>query len=556
VSYKVPLHINTQEDSGTANTGSLTITKPTGLAVDDLMLATFAVNNSTITAPADWSLYDNDQPSANLFTSQVFYKIATSGDVAAASFNFSASSTGSPFCGAISAYRYVDTSTPIHTATQSFATTAASHSSPSITTTVPALLVHVRHVRNNNPAQVTFTASGTERQEFANNGATVSYAGATYDSGAINLAGTHSGISITGSATTLSLTDSVTRTLALTAQTLSSSDTVTSTETQTVTVPKSGTETSSGTETQSLAVALNGSDTLIATESQTTSASHSKSDTVSSAETQSIVVQVSSSDSATGTDSQSLAVAVSNSDSVSGVDTGSATDSTTPSSSDTVTSTESQSVVVQVQSSDACVATDSSNAPGILPPEIGDYIVTLVQGPATIYVADYGTTEPTTTDPLASPWVDLGGTLEGVLLSFKQEYEPVPVTQLSDNPASRIKKRQLEVETNLAEPVLTNILYAVNQGTLSSGSGYNLYEPPHIDRATPLTYRIVVIDGWAPGFNTDNRHKRRRVVLRKALAIDGTVIAYSKSKQTGQEIKWSVHHIDGVTAPFKIIDEV
>jgi hypothetical protein len=75
-----------------------------------------------------------------------------------------------------------------------------------------------------------------------------------------------------------------------------------------------------------------------------------------------------------------------------------------------------------------------------------------------------------------------------------------------------------------------------------------------IDRATPLTYRTVIIDGWAPGFNPDNRHKRRRIVLRKALAVDETSINYSKDKQTAQTISWSVHNVSGST-PFKIIDE-
>jgi hypothetical protein len=90
-----------------------------------------------------------------------------------------------------------------------------------------------------------------------------------------------------------------------------------------------------------------------------------------------------------------------------------------------------------------------------------------------------------------------------------------------------------------------------------TGAGYQSYSPPFLDRATPLTYRAVIIDGWAPGFSDthDNLHRRRRVILRKCLSIDDTDMSYSKENLTTCTVKWTVHRVDGVIPPLKVIDE-
>jgi hypothetical protein len=132
----------------------------------------------------------------------------------------------------------------------------------------------------------------------------------------------------------------------------------------------------------------------------------------------------------------------------------------------------------------------------------------------------------------------------------------VNVTQKPEAPARRLKRRHLEVDLSMAEPTLTNMLYALNSGELDSGSGYTSYSPPFLDRATPLTYRAVIIDGWAPGFSeVDGKHRRRRIILRKCLSIDDASLGYTKDKLTACNVKWTVHRVDGVTTPFKIIDE-
>jgi hypothetical protein len=84
---------------------TLVITKPTDLAVGDLMVAGIFFNNDSsgtagVATPSGWTLYDSRgyvggfQGTDNS-TLYVFYKVATSGDVAASNFSFGAGSSGS-----------------------------------------------------------------------------------------------------------------------------------------------------------------------------------------------------------------------------------------------------------------------------------------------------------------------------------------------------------------------------------------------------------------------------------------------------------------------------
>ena len=191
-------------------------------------------------------------------------------------------------------------------------------------------------------------------------------------------------------------------------------------------------------------------------------------------------------------------------------------------------------------------------------------VVNLVQGPATVYIGDFGATEPANaavnTTPQASAWTDVGGTTDGVEISINQEYKELEVDQVVDIPGRRLVKRDMSVKTNLAEPTLQNLLYAlndVNGGSLgASGTGFSgYYEPAFTDSATQPTYRAVLLHGWAPGSGTNNQSKRRMVTLRKVLSSDNVEFAYKKEDQTVFSVTWSVHYVSNLVAPFKIVDE-
>ena len=191
-------------------------------------------------------------------------------------------------------------------------------------------------------------------------------------------------------------------------------------------------------------------------------------------------------------------------------------------------------------------------------------VVNLVQGPATVYIGDFGATEPANaavnTTPQASAWTDVGGTTDGCEISINQEYKELEVDQVVDIPGRRLVKRDMSVKTNLAEPTLQNLLYAlndVNGGSLgASGAGFSgYYEPAFTDSATQPTYRAVILHGWAPGSGANNQSKRRMVILRKVLSSDNVEFAYKKEDQTVFSVTWSVHYVSNSIAPFKIVDE-
>lgn len=70
-----------------ASTNSLVMTKPTGLAVNDLMIACYVSSGGTVTPPSGFTLYSSE---TSIF---VYTKLADSADVAASDFTFSFSTT-------------------------------------------------------------------------------------------------------------------------------------------------------------------------------------------------------------------------------------------------------------------------------------------------------------------------------------------------------------------------------------------------------------------------------------------------------------------------------
>jgi hypothetical protein len=173
-------------------------------------------------------------------------------------------------------------------------------------------------------------------------------------------------------------------------------------------------------------------------------------------------------------------------------------------------------------------------------------VANLVQGPANLWVAAFGATEPA--DAVAAPavaWTDAGATKDGVNLSIEQEYAQLEVDQLADVPASRLIKRTITVETNLAENTLANLKTVLNGGTIAT----NTYTPGTgaLSGQEP-TYSALIIDGVAPS------GKNRRIIIRKVLSTDKVEVSYSKGDQSVFSVTFTAHYVSGTVDPFKIID--
>lgn len=177
----------------------------------------------------------------------------------------------------------------------------------------------------------------------------------------------------------------------------------------------------------------------------------------------------------------------------------------------------------------------------------------LILGPGTLYTGAFGAVEPAdtavNTTPATSAWTDCGATDGGVKLTIDQKFTELTVDQIVDSLGRRLTQREIMVDTNLAEPTLTNLSLAMNGGTSATGSGYASLDPLNVTSATQPTYVAVILDGFAPnGF-------RRRVIIRKSLNTSSLQMAYAKDKETYVPVTFAGHYVSSSITPFHVVDQ-
>lgn len=181
-----------------------------------------------------------------------------------------------------------------------------------------------------------------------------------------------------------------------------------------------------------------------------------------------------------------------------------------------------------------------------------------VMGPATVYIGAFQAAEPgdasVNSTPATSAWTDLGGTNGGTTINLNQTFATMEFDQTVDMVGSREVSRDVQVVVQMAEPTLENLVYALNGGTVASGSGYKSYDPDSSILSTQPTYRALLVDGFAPS-SAAGATKRRRMVCRKVLSIDNVGTAFKKDGQTLFPVTFRCHFVDSSTKPFRFIDE-
>ena len=176
----------------------------------------------------------------------------------------------------------------------------------------------------------------------------------------------------------------------------------------------------------------------------------------------------------------------------------------------------------------------------------------LIMGPGVLYMGDFGTAEPADTAVGSAPgagWVDVGGTLGGVVLNVNQEYKELEVDQIVDPVGSRLIKRVMMLTTQLAEATLDNFARSLNLVLPTPGAGFTALEPPNDNSATQPLYRAYIFDGFAPS------SFRRRVIGRRVLSVEPTETPYSKDGQTIFKVGFKCHFVSDAVKPFKIVDD-
>jgi hypothetical protein len=186
----------------------------------------------------------------------------------------------------------------------------------------------------------------------------------------------------------------------------------------------------------------------------------------------------------------------------------------------------------------------------------------VVMGPATVYYAPFGSTEPAytaiTSPPNSSVWTDVGGTSDGtgVLLEIEHTFTDIHVEQLVDPVGARLSKRVIQVTVSLEEATLANLQLAMNQLlTISPGSGYTVADPLTSITSLQPNYQAIIIDGWAPTTGTTEVECRRRMIIRKCLSSSKVDLEYEKTKPTMFNTTWTGFYVSSSVAPFEIIDQ-
>ena len=131
--------------SATTTGATLTISKPTGVALNDVLIASIGLTPSTgtITPPSGWVLVrrtNNAGPTSNSLA--VYYKVATGSEPASYAWGMSGSSFTT---GGVQAFTGVDTTTPIDVENGQTTASATTHATPSITTSMANTMLVTSH---------------------------------------------------------------------------------------------------------------------------------------------------------------------------------------------------------------------------------------------------------------------------------------------------------------------------------------------------------------------------------------------------------------------------
>lgn len=179
----------------------------------------------------------------------------------------------------------------------------------------------------------------------------------------------------------------------------------------------------------------------------------------------------------------------------------------------------------------------------------------VLAGPGALYTGAFGATEPAdaavNSVPAASAWTDAGSTHDGLMVTVNQEFFELEVDQVPDIVGRRLTKRDVQVQTNLAEGTLANIALTLNDSTSATGSGFATLTPSFGQSAMFPTAKAVIVDGWAP---TTSTAKTRRFIARKVVSIEAVETAYKKDDQYVLPVTFGAMYVDASTAPCKWVD--
>jgi hypothetical protein len=179
-------------------------------------------------------------------------------------------------------------------------------------------------------------------------------------------------------------------------------------------------------------------------------------------------------------------------------------------------------------------------------------VTNLLAGPAqTLWVGDFGATEPIGFAAPGVGWRDMGGTSGGVRLMADREFFFLDVDQIIGRVGAVPTQENFSVATSLAEATLENYSVALNKpdDAVVVATGTKTLELGGALPGTSPNYRALIIDGTAPaGF-------KRRVIVRKVLSTASVEAGQEKAGQTVYPVTFSAFYVSASILPVKKVDE-
>lgn len=182
----------------------------------------------------------------------------------------------------------------------------------------------------------------------------------------------------------------------------------------------------------------------------------------------------------------------------------------------------------------------------------------IIAGAADLFTGPFGTTEPVdttvgTTAP-AAPWVNLGGTDDGVTLNVAHEWFEKRMDQVIDVPGRVKTSRAITIATNLVEGTLDNLRLALSEASAvtTGGTGPTAWQALELtgdDSGVEPPYTALILRGRAPN------GKRRLFIARKVLQTEDVESAYKKDDQWLIPVTFSAHWVSSSIRPFRIVED-
>lgn len=179
----------------------------------------------------------------------------------------------------------------------------------------------------------------------------------------------------------------------------------------------------------------------------------------------------------------------------------------------------------------------------------------IVQGPASLYVAPFGTTEPADSTatvaggPPGGSWIDAGGTETAVMLEEDAKYAALRVTQIPMDLGARLTDYVVTVTTQMAEITVANLTNALNQlTTVTVNSGYTTIDRPVGSSAVQPSYAALIIDGWGPTL-ASGQPARWRHIVRKVLSQPKIQRNYEPGKPVVYDVTFNAYWVSASITP-------